>query len=143
MKASARPTEAALDLELSTDELVRLSTANWNRRRFVARVVVVPGLVIGAMLVSSSLYLSWTPSPPVNIVASVPPPIVAPEPQPRPVLPAGEPVRFVNPFDRTEVFEFPPGTSKTDARDAVASLLMQRAHERQSAPDRPVARLIR
>ena len=42
------------------------------------------------------------------------------------------PVRFVNPFDRKEVFEFPPGTSATDARQAVAELLSQRARERQS-----------
>lgn len=44
---------------------------------------------------------------------------------------APEPVRFVNPFDGSEVFEFPPGTSDADARDGVAELLMQRATERQ------------
>ena len=42
------------------------------------------------------------------------------------------PVRFVNPFDRKEVFEFPPGTSEAYARQAVAELLSQRARERQS-----------
>jgi hypothetical protein len=35
-----------------------------------------------------------------------------------------------NPFDRTEAFEFPPGTSKAEAREAVAKLLMERAHDR-------------
>jgi hypothetical protein len=35
-----------------------------------------------------------------------------------------------NPFDRTETFEFPPGTSKAEAREAVAKLLMERAHGR-------------
>ena len=35
-----------------------------------------------------------------------------------------------NPFDRTESFEFPPGTSKAEAREAVAKLLMERAHDR-------------
>jgi len=35
-----------------------------------------------------------------------------------------------NPFDRTEAFEFPTGTSKAEAREAVAKLLMERAHDR-------------
>jgi hypothetical protein len=42
------------------------------------------------------------------------------------------PVRFKNPFDSSEVFEFPAGTSWTEMRDAVAELLAQRARERQS-----------
>jgi hypothetical protein len=37
---------------------------------------------------------------------------------------------LVNPFDATEKFTFPPGTSKADARDQMASLLLQRATER-------------
>jgi hypothetical protein len=43
----------------------------------------------------------------------------------------GEPVRFANPFDAGEVFEFPPGTSETEAREAVAEVLMERAMSRQ------------
>jgi hypothetical protein len=50
---------------------------------------------------------------------------------PKPVLDI-EPVRFVNPFDPNEVFEFPPGTSEASAREAVAELLMDRAVERQA-----------
>jgi hypothetical protein len=52
----------------------------------------------------------------------------------RPTLeqtPKGEPVRFTNPFDKHEVFEFAPGTSETDAREAVAAALMERAIARQ------------
>ena len=40
-------------------------------------------------------------------------------------------VRFANPFDKREVFEFPPGTSQADARDAVADLLADRARDRR------------
>jgi hypothetical protein len=40
------------------------------------------------------------------------------------------PMRFRNPFDASEVFEFPPGTTPIQARDAVAELLSQRARER-------------
>ncbi len=43
----------------------------------------------------------------------------------------GEPVRFANPFDTDEVFEFPPGTTEAQARDAVADVLLKRAMSRQ------------
>lgn len=42
-----------------------------------------------------------------------------------------EPVRFANPFDAKEVFEFSPGTTQDTARDAVAEILMKRAMARQ------------
>ena len=42
-------------------------------------------------------------------------------------------VRFSNPFDASEVFEFPPGTSDEQARQSVAAILLQRAHDRQVA----------
>ena len=66
----------------------------------------------------------------------VPPPVVrapAPPPAPAPVeapAPVGEPVLFKNPFDRAEVFEFPPGTTQDEAREAVAKALMVRAQGR-------------
>lgn len=41
-------------------------------------------------------------------------------------------VLFVNPFDETEVFEFPPGTSEHEARDTVAGYLLKRAMDRQA-----------
>ena len=43
------------------------------------------------------------------------------------------PVRFSNPFDASEVFEFPPGTSDEQARQSVAAILLQRARDRQEA----------
>jgi len=43
------------------------------------------------------------------------------------------PVRFGNPFDASEVFEFPPGTSVDQARQSVAAALLQRARDRQAA----------
>lgn len=42
-----------------------------------------------------------------------------------------EPVRFTNPFDAKEVFEFSPGTTQDAAREAVAEILMKRAMARQ------------
>jgi hypothetical protein len=43
------------------------------------------------------------------------------------------PVRFSNPFDASEVFEFPPGTSDEQARQSVAAILLQRARDRKVA----------
>ncbi|MGH8175904.1 MAG: hypothetical protein ACREV5_06545 [Steroidobacter sp.] len=50
--------------------------------------------------------------------------------------PEGEPVRVTNPFDESEVFEFPEGTSDAEARDAMAEMLLQRAQQRYAQLDR-------
>jgi hypothetical protein len=42
------------------------------------------------------------------------------------------PTRFANPFDASEVFEFPPGTTEDEARAAVADILLKRARERRT-----------
>lgn len=44
--------------------------------------------------------------------------------------PVGEPLRVANPFDASEVFEFPAGTSEADAREAIAGFLIERASNR-------------
>ena len=49
-----------------------------------------------------------------------------------PAEPPAPPVQVRNPFDATEVFEFPAGTSETEARKAVAEQLLQRARDRRS-----------
>jgi hypothetical protein len=49
-----------------------------------------------------------------------------------PAEPQGAPVRIKNAFDATEVFEFPHETSETQAREAVAELLLSRAHDRHA-----------
>jgi hypothetical protein len=85
-------------------------------------------------------------SRPSNHIEASPPPSHPPAPLPAPppaqpgdraTLPGEEPaqpvpVKFTNPFDANEVFEFPPGTSETEARDAVASMLLERARERRN-----------
>jgi hypothetical protein len=45
------------------------------------------------------------------------------------------PVRIRNPFDKSEVFEFPSGTSEQQAHDAVADMLLKRAMDRQAEYD--------
>jgi hypothetical protein len=67
----------------------------------------------GTLSLSTKAPLSGRPAPPAD----------ASEAQ-------NTPTRFTNPFDASEVFEFPPGTSEEAARDSVAEILLQRARER-------------
>jgi hypothetical protein len=79
---------------------------------------------------SGITYLTTVPAPPVPIAeSSLPQPLAAPTPE----APPPAPVKFVNPFDSTEVFEFPSGMGESDVRAAVAELLLNRARERLAA----------
>lgn len=49
--------------------------------------------------------------------------------------PEQDSVRFANPFDATEVFEFPAGTTEAEAQQAIAGFLMERAVSRQARLD--------
>jgi hypothetical protein len=42
------------------------------------------------------------------------------------------PTQIANPFDASEVFEFPPGTPKDAARESAADMLLERASERRA-----------
>ena len=95
--------------------------------------VALVGTIAAAALRGSDKRAALPPPPPVALPAPEPPlPVqVAESPPPEPVV-------LVNPFDKTEKFTFPPGTSKADARDQMAALLLQRAVERGA--NRPRAR---
>lgn len=70
------------------------------------------------------------PHPERPVTAAAPRPIaITPVAAVEPPPPA---VHVVNPFDRTEVFDFPPGTSADESREKVAQILLQRARERHS-----------
>jgi hypothetical protein len=92
------------------------------------------GVIAAAALRGSDKRAALPPPPPVAIPAPEPPPPV----QIAAEVPPPEPVVLTNPFDKTEKFTFPPGTSKADARDQMAALLLQRAVERGA--NRPRAR---
>jgi hypothetical protein len=95
--------------------------------------VALAGTIAAAALRESDKRAALSPPPPAVAPAPVPPPPVQVAESPPP-----EPVVLVNPFDKTEKFTFPPGTSKADARDQMATLLLQRAVERGA--NRPRAR---
>jgi hypothetical protein len=67
--------------------------------------------------------------PPASAATAATAAALAPDAAPPTDQPAT--IRFVNPFDKKEVFVFPPGTSQADARDAVADLLAERARDRR------------
>jgi hypothetical protein len=85
------------------------------------------GMIAAGALRESDERAAVPPPPPAVAPLSVPPPSA-----PSAELPPPEPVVLVNPFDATEKFTFPPGTSKADARDQMATLLLQRAMDRRA-----------
>jgi hypothetical protein len=89
--------------------------------------VALAGTIAAGALRESDKRAALPPPPPAVAAApELPPPTPAVE------APPPEPVVLVNPFDATEKFTFPPGTSKADAREQMAELLLQRAVERRA-----------
>ena len=101
---------------------------------FFALVAAASVLLTALVYLASARVRRPDPVAPRVVAAPVAPVSATQPPPPSSSSPSTDatPVRFVNPFDRNEVFEFPPGTSAADARQAVAELLSQRARERQS-----------
>lgn len=96
------------------------------------RTPVAVGAVFAAVAVAAvaAMYRYSSPAPSAR---PAPPPVVAHAEMEIPAEAPPEPpvVRVKNPFDESEVFEFPPGTPPNVARDKVADILMARAAERQ------------
>ena len=92
----------------------------------VVRVLLHVGLLVGIA------YARQIGEEPVQVAQKVDPKaaLVGEEQAPEALSAANEPMRIKNPFDQTEAFEFPPGTSEAEAREAVTKLLMERAHDR-------------
>jgi hypothetical protein len=121
-QAAAPPAETAADAAASRTTLVR------------SPLVVLCGIAVAGTIAAAALHESETrPAPGSSAV------IAPPSPPPVVVATVDVPeethyVVVVNPFDESEVFKFPPGTSESDARDAMAALLLQRARERGLRP---------
>jgi hypothetical protein len=90
-------------------------------------------LILAASVLSGGIaYLATTPAQPLPLDADTGERPAALQ-NTAPPSADNTPVRFTNPFDVTEVFEFPLGTSATEVRQAVANLLLQRAQARQNS----------
>ena len=95
--------------------------------RIAASVILTSALVLlGTAAYRASKPITPPPHHTANSLAQAAPPAPTVVHEQRP------PVRIRNPFDRSEIFEFPPGTPKRKARQAVAALLLERARDRQT-----------
>jgi hypothetical protein len=100
------------------------------RRLRLTVVLSIATAALALLMAVPYLAATRTQQPVHAAAASVSIPTASEMPAPPTI--EGVPVRFSNPFDATEVFEFPPGTSRAEARDAVADLLSSRARDRRS-----------
>jgi hypothetical protein len=138
--------ESELEVELGADELLTLVqpsapmmpssaavNADVNRlpaEQCCSRMAFSVGVAFAlTVLTGLILYRPAVIAPPVPDVAMMIPESTNVSPSTAPDR-ARPPVRFANPFDRSEIFEFPAGTSRAEARRKVAQLLMERAHGR-------------
>jgi hypothetical protein len=100
-------------------------------QHYKSRILIGAAMAAVLVVLGSVAHLAAKPKPvPAPAIQAPPPPPALPLPPAEPAAAAAEPVLFKNPFDRSEVFEFPAGTTQQEARDAVAQLLMDRAHGR-------------
>jgi hypothetical protein len=108
-------------------------TPSRDGRLSAPRVGLSLSIVVTVVVTGVVLYLYSRPEGAVRSVMATTAPRAAAPLAPSSSTPASEqvPVRFANPFDHTEVFEYPPGTSETAAREAVVEVLMERARDRQ------------
>jgi hypothetical protein len=92
----------------------------------LVRVLLYIGLLVGIA------YVRQIGEEPIQVAQTVDPKPARVGEERAPTAPSADSDAMLikNPFDRTEAFEFPPGTSKAEAREAVAKLLMERAHDR-------------
>ena len=140
-----------IELELSAEQMLTLSRADAAIRSNPLAVpsaekslpnepqdqrgawpAVILRIVVASVLSGGIAYLATTPAQPVHVGGNTVARSAAPETT-TPSSADNAPVRFTNPFDATEVFEFPSGTNETKAQQAVADLLLQRAHDRQNS----------
>ena len=107
---------------------------NFGSRR-TARIDFVCNVTLAVAGLGISVAFLWPASdrqPPAPLPAVTGAALLAEVAPAGPVEPQGAPVRIKNAFDATEVFEFPPGTTESEAREAVAERLLSRARDRRA-----------
>ena len=115
----------------SLEPLFNDNPASRRHRWQVAPIAKMSGYIIAyaAFAWWSVAQLAGQPQPRVTTAARP----AAVIPRPALVVSSVQPaVKVINPFDATEVFEFPAGTSDAEGHEKVAQILLQRARERQS-----------
>ena len=150
MRLSDTSSEDTIELELSAQQALSLARADATMPPPVATVkrsllptlplpedrrggwsAVIFSIAATSILSGGIVYLATTPAEPLRVSGNTVVRSAAAAETPLPPSVDSMRVKFINPFDGTEVFEFPSNTSETEARQAVAHILLQRAHERQ------------
>jgi len=96
-----------------------------------ASLMIMCGIAVAGVIAAAVLHESEPDIAPLAMVVALPPPEPLPV-QLADLAPPQPEVVLANPFDPSEKFTFPPGTSKADAREQMANLLLQRAVERKA-----------
>jgi len=148
MGTARNPAEDTVELELTAEEQLQLAQAAGVEPRqsdmpsgkpeydsFICKrtdridflcTVTFAALVLGVTTLSGwRAVVGQAPTPAVVTAAPLAPPAAAVQTEPPPPV-----VQVMNPFDASEVFEFPADTTQSAARDAMAEVLLQRARER-------------
>jgi len=128
-RTTVRPDESGP--VLSVPEYENFASRRTARIDFVCNVTLAVaglGLAVAFLWPASDRHLP-TPAPAPTVTRAAPLAEVAPG---APAEPQGAPVRIKNPFDATEVFEFPHGTPESEAREAVVERLLSRARDRRA-----------
>ncbi|HEY2398919.1 MAG TPA: hypothetical protein VGI23_01125, partial [Steroidobacteraceae bacterium] len=115
LESDAAPLPTSQERSLGSNEQSR-KPLRTGRVGLLVRVLLLIGLLVGIT------YVRQIGEEPIQVAQKV-----DPGEERAPTAPSvdSEAVRIKNPFDRTEAFEFPPGTSKAEAREAVAKLLLE------------------
>jgi hypothetical protein len=111
--------------------LFNVGPSSRSRRWHQTPIAKMAGAIVGYLAFAwwGVSQLAWQPQPPATAAAK--PTAVIPGPA---LTASSSPpsLQVTNPFDATEKFEFPTGTSAAEGRDKVVQILLQRARERQS-----------
>jgi hypothetical protein len=148
LTSSPPASDDTVEFQLSNDDMLRLSRAADAASLSADRLPVVTpkpsamrktiGGWAGAVAVYAAfMVFAWWGLPAVpdqhkTAVNVAPAPSAILHPLAMPTTPAPATVQVRNPFDASEVFEFPAGTSPAESHQKVAALLWQRAIERRA-----------
>jgi hypothetical protein len=116
----AWPVQSHLLMSVAGILALSVPVANWTTNHHAADV--------GSAVPAASPVVPVSNLPASTAAETTPPAIAATEA----ITPPGPAVKLRNPFDASEVFEFPPGTTQVEARHAVRETLLQRARARSS-----------
>ena len=135
---SSAGSDDTIEIQLTPEQLRELSRAAEAAEPIVPvrRSIHTSIAKMAAAIIAYGVFAWWSAShlaaqPQPQTIAAAKPAVVMPRPVS--LLVAPEPaVRVRNPFDKSEVFEFPAGTSQAESREKVAQILLDRARERQA-----------